>query len=103
MNVPNNSYRGGNKDNVDNQRDYFTAEKNTPYFSEFFQVPTDVKEAIYLTGRGSIKSVILEMSNMGLKSDSTGKNYKKAEKMWNDFSDDTGSFTKLNNMEKDYI
>ena len=39
------------------------------------------------------------MSNMGLKSESTGNKYKKAEKMWNDFSDDTGAFRKLNKME----
>ena len=36
---------------------------------------------------------------MGLKSESTGNKYKKAEKMWNDFSDDTGAFRKLNKME----
>ena len=37
-------------------------------------MPTDVKEAIDITDRGSIKSVILERSNMGFKSYSTGKN-----------------------------
>ena len=40
---------------------------------------------------------------MGFKSDSTGKNYKKVEKMWNSFSDDTGGFTKLNNMDNNDI
>ena len=40
------------------------------------------------------------MSNMGFKSESTGNEYKKVEKMRNYFSDDTGAFPKLNNMEK---
>ena len=40
------------------------------------------------------------MIDMGLKSESTLNNYKKLEKMWNDFSDDTGAFTELNKMEK---
>ena len=57
-NFPNNPYKRDNRDNVDNQTDYFTAEKKTPAFSEYFQVPTDVKEAIDLTDGGSIKSVI---------------------------------------------
>ena len=39
------------------------------------------------------------MSNMGLKSESTGNKYKKSEKMLNDFSDDTGAFRNLNKME----
>ena len=34
------------------------------------------------------------MSNMGLKSECTGKNCKKVENMWNDLSDDTGAFPK---------
>ena len=41
-------------------------------------MPTDVKEEINLTDRGSIKTLISEMSNMGLKSESTGRNHKKA-------------------------
>ena len=43
------------------------------------------------------------MSNMGLKSESTGINYKKAKNVWNNLSDDTGAFPKLNKMEKNYI
>ena len=46
-----------------------------PDFSEFLQVPTDVKESINITDGGSIKLLISEMSNIGLKSDSTGRNY----------------------------
>ena len=41
-------------------------------------MPTDLKEKIDLTDGGSIKLVISEMINMGLKSESTGKHYKKA-------------------------
>ena len=37
---------------------------------------------------------------MRLKSESTGNNYKKVENMCNDFSDDTGDFSKLNKMQK---
>ena len=40
------------------------------------------------------------MINMEMKSYSTGNNNKKAEKMWNNFSDDIGAFPKLNNIEK---
>ena len=40
------------------------------------------------------------MSNTGFKSESTGNSYKKVEKIWNDFSDDTGAFPKLNKMDK---
>ena len=43
------------------------------------------------------------MSNMVFKSESTGNNYKKSENMWNDWSDNIGAFTKLNNMEKNDI
>ena len=43
------------------------------------------------------------MSNMVLKPESTGNNYKKVEKVWNDFSCDTGAFPKMNNMEKNDI
>ena len=32
LNVPNNLYKCGNRDNADNQTDYITAEKRTPYF-----------------------------------------------------------------------
>ena len=39
-NVLNNLYKLDNRDNVDNQRDYFTAEKKTAAFPELFQVPT---------------------------------------------------------------
>ena len=88
-NVPNNPYKRNNRDNIDNQRYYFTSEKKTPAFSEFLQVPTEVKEAIDLTDIDSIKSAISEMSNMGMKQSSTGSNYKKTKKMWNNCSDDT--------------
>ena len=54
---------------------------NTTYFSLFFQVPNKVKETIGITDRGSIKSVISEMSNTGFKSESTGNSYKKVEKI----------------------
>ena len=37
---------------------------------------------------------------MGLKSESTGNNYKKVENMWNDFSEDIGAFPELNKMDK---
>ena len=40
---------------------------------------------------------------MGLKSESTGGKYKKVKKMWKDFSDDTGAFLKLNNMERNDV
>ena len=56
MNVPYNPYKISNRDNVDNQKDYFAAENETPDFPELFQVPTDVKEAIDLTDGVSIKS-----------------------------------------------
>ena len=72
-NVPNNTYNHGIIDEEDNRTDYFTAEKTTPYFSELFQGTTDVNEAINKTDEGTINSVISEMSNMGLKLDSTGK------------------------------
>ena len=48
--------------------------------------------------RGSIKSVISEMSNIVLKSESTVNNYNKVENMWNDFAHDTGDFPNLNKM-----
>ena len=51
--------------------------KEDTIFSEFYWFPNEVKEAIYITGRGIIKSLISEIINMGFKSDSTGKNYKK--------------------------
>ena len=40
---------------------------------------------------------------MGLKSESTGNSYNKVEKMWNDCSDDTRAFLKLNKKEKNDI
>ena len=40
-------------------------------------MPTKVKEGIYLTDGGVIKSVISDMSNMVLKSESTGRSYNK--------------------------
>ena len=43
------------------------------------------------------------MSNMGMKSESTGSNYKKAEEMWNNLSDYTRAFPDMNKMEKNYI
>ena len=55
FNVLNNRYKRDHIDNVDNQTYSFTEENKAPYFSEFFQVPTDVKEATYLTDGGSIK------------------------------------------------
>ena len=61
-------------------------------------MPKDVKEAIDLTDGVSIKSVISEMSNMVMKSESTGRNCNKPEKMWKNCSDDTGDFPKLNKM-----
>ena len=61
------------------------------------------KKQIDITYGVSIKSVISEMINMWLKSDSTIINYKKVEKMWNYFSDDTGAFPKLNKMDKNDI
>ena len=66
-------------------------------------MPKDVKEEIDITDGGSIKSVISEMNNMELKSESTGNNYNKSEKMWNYFSDDTREFPKKNKMEKNGI
>ena len=43
------------------------------------------------------------MSNTVLKPESTGNNYKKAEKLWNYWSYDTGAFPKMNNTEKNDI
>ena len=43
------------------------------------------------------------MSSMGLRLESTKKNYKRVKNMWNDFSDNTGAFPKLNNMENNNI
>ena len=63
-------------------------------------MPNYVNEAINLTYGGSIKPVISEMSNMELKSKSRGGNYNKEEKMWNDCSDNTLAFPKLNNMKE---
>ena len=40
---------------------------------------------------------------MGLKSESTGNKYRKIKKMWNDFSDETGDFTNLNQTDKNDI
>ena len=40
---------------------------------------------------------------MGFKSEPIGKNYKKVENMWNNFSDDTGAFPKLKKMEENDI
>ena len=37
---------------------------------------------------------------MGLKPESTGHNYNKVEKMWTNFSDNTGGLPKMNNKEK---
>ena len=74
--------------------------KEDTRFSEFFRVPNEVKEEIDITYRVSIKSVISEMINMGLKSESTGENNKKVEKMWNYCSDKTRAFPNLNKMDK---
>ena len=38
-----------------------------------------------------------------MKSESIGRNYKKAENMRNNCSGDTGAIPKLNDMEKNYI
>ena len=54
-NVPNNPYKRDNRDNLYNQRKKITAKKKTPDFSEVFQVPTEVKQAIHLTDGGGIK------------------------------------------------
>ena len=78
MNVLSNPYKRDDIDYLDNQTEYFTAENKAPDFSSFFQVPTDAKESINLTDGGSIKSVISEIINMGLKSESTVTNYRKA-------------------------
>ena len=43
------------------------------------------------------------MSNMGLISEPTGNNYDKVENMWNDCSDKTRAFLKLNNMQNNDI
>ena len=43
------------------------------------------------------------MINMGIKLEPTGINYKKAEKMWNNLSENTGAFPKVNGMEKNDI
>ena len=80
-NFPINPYKHSIRNKEDNQTDNFTAEKKTPDFSEFFQVPNEVKEAIDITYVGSIKLVISEMSNISFKSGSTGNNYNKSDKM----------------------
>ena len=56
--IPINSYKYSSRDEGYNQSETSPAEKKTPYFSEFFQLSTDVKEATDLTCGGSIKSVI---------------------------------------------
>ena len=43
------------------------------------------------------------MTNVGIRSKSTGNSYKIMEKMWSDFSQDTGSFPNMNNMERSDI
>ena len=48
-NFPINPYKHSSRDKEDNQKDNFTAEKKTPDFSELFQVPNEVKEAIDIT------------------------------------------------------
>ena len=40
---------------------------------------------------------------MGLKSESTGGKYKKMENIWNAYSDNTGAFPELNNIDKNDI
>ena len=52
-------------------------------------MPSDINKAINITDGGNVESVISYMSNLGLKSESTGNNYKKAENMQNYCSDDT--------------
>ena len=66
------------------RKDNSPAENKTPVSSEFFQIPNEVKESIDITDRGSIKSVISDMSITILKPESTGSNYNKVEKMCND-------------------
>ena len=92
-----------NRDLKDNQTDNSPEEKKTQHFSEFFQISNEVKEVIDIMDRGIIKSVISEKSNMGLKPESTVKNYNKVENIWNCCSDDTGTFPKMNKMKKNYI
>ena len=55
----------------------FSCRKEDTRFSALFRLPNEVKEAIYLTDGGSIKSLISEMIRMGLKSESTLNNFKK--------------------------
>ena len=52
---------------IQSNRQWFCRKEYTS-FSEFFQVSNEVKEAIYITDGGSIKSVISETSNKELKS-----------------------------------
>ena len=49
LNVPINPYKQISRDNVFNKTENATAEKKTPAFSEFFQVPNGVKESVYFT------------------------------------------------------
>ena len=81
----------------------FSCRKWDTIFSGLFQVPNEVKEPISLTVGGSTKSVISEMINVGLKSDSTGVNYKKVKNKWNYCSDNTVAFHNLNKTEKNDI
>ena len=64
---------------------------------------TGTKEAINLKDGGSIKSEIPEMISMGFKSESTENNHNKSENIWNDCSENTISFTTLNNTEKNIL
>ena len=43
------------------------------------------------------------MNNVGLRSESTGNNYKKVEKMCSGCSEDTGVFPNINEMERSDI
>ena len=54
-NVTINPYKHSSRDKEDNQTENSPAEKKTLDFSEFFQVPNEVKDTIYLTNRVNIK------------------------------------------------
>ena len=55
LNLPISPYKHTSRDIKDNQTDNYPAKKKTPCFKELFQVPNEVKEAIYLTEGGIIK------------------------------------------------
>ena len=64
-------------------------------FSEFVDLPKIVVEAVDLSYEVSLKSDILDMTNMGIISQTIGNSYNKVEKMKMYCSDDTGTFTNI--------